>query len=104
MCSEHRIEDRIFANNNVCGDDPPSEIRRLGTVSTENIQRVTDVIAADTMDCCARAGVKRVVGNRKGLFTRQRQPKMSAHLIRYRYYNITQHMTTQDTRVTDSEL
>ncbi|KAL4234849.1 hypothetical protein ACF0H5_006490 [Mactra antiquata] len=30
-------------------------------------------------------GITRVVGNKKGLLTRQRQPKMSAHLIRDRY-------------------
>ncbi|GMS89797.1 hypothetical protein PENTCL1PPCAC_11972 [Pristionchus entomophagus] len=34
----------------------------------------------------------RVVGNHKGLFTRQREPKMSAHLIRQRYStNKTRH-------------
>lgn len=30
-------------------------------------------------------GVTRVVGNKKGLLTRQRQPKMTAHLVRERY-------------------
>ncbi|XP_045171153.2 beta-glucuronidase-like isoform X2 [Mercenaria mercenaria] len=30
-------------------------------------------------------GITRVVGNKKGLLTRQRQPKMSGHLIRDRY-------------------
>lgn len=39
-------------------------------------------------------GVTRVLGNRKGLFTRQRQPKMSAHLIRRRYWNITSPLQT----------
>ncbi|XP_062597270.1 beta-glucuronidase-like [Saccostrea cucullata] len=32
--------------------------------------------------------ITRVVGNKKGLFTRQRQPKMSAHLIRSRYFSL----------------
>ena len=32
--------------------------------------------------------VTRVVGNKKGLLTRQRQPKMAAHLIRDRYHSI----------------
>ncbi|XP_075249078.1 beta-glucuronidase-like [Convolutriloba macropyga] len=30
----------------------------------------------------------RVDGNKKGIFTRQRQPKMAAHYLRYRYSNI----------------
>jgi beta-glucuronidase len=33
-------------------------------------------------------GVTRVVGNKKGLLTRQRQPKAAAHIIRERYNNI----------------
>ena len=33
--------------------------------------------------------VNRVVGNKKGLLTRQRQPKAAAHLIRQRYWQIT---------------
>lgn len=32
--------------------------------------------------------ITRVVGNRKGLLTRQRQPKMAAHLIRDRYMSL----------------
>ncbi|XP_022340501.2 beta-glucuronidase-like [Crassostrea virginica] len=34
--------------------------------------------------------ITRVVGNKKGLFTRQRQPKMSAHMIRSRYHSLMQ--------------
>ena len=30
----------------------------------------------------------RVLGNRKGVFTRQRQPKASAHLLRRRYWRL----------------
>ena len=36
------------------------------------------VLAADT----------RVVGNKKGLLTRTRQPKASAHIMRVRYWGI----------------
>ena len=32
--------------------------------------------------------VKRVVGNKKGLLTRSRQPKPGAHLIRARYWKL----------------
>ncbi len=32
--------------------------------------------------------VNRVDGNKKGIFTRQRQPKMSAHLLRARYWQL----------------
>jgi len=35
------------------------------------------------------ADVKRVLGNRKGLFTRQRQPKMAAYVVRQRYRNLS---------------
>lgn len=35
------------------------------------------------------AEVNRVVGNRKGIFTRQRQPKAAAWLVRKRYYAIS---------------
>lgn len=34
------------------------------------------------------AAVKRVVGNNKGIFTRQRQPKAAAWLVRQRYHAI----------------
>jgi beta-glucuronidase len=32
-----------------------------------------------------KQGISRVIGNRKGAFTRQRQPKMSAHYLRERW-------------------
>ncbi len=36
-------------------------------------------------DFMTRQDVTRVVGNKKGVFTRQRQPKMAAHLLRRRW-------------------
>ncbi|RXG54329.1 Beta-glucuronidase [Armadillidium vulgare] len=33
-------------------------------------------------------GTNRVGGNRKGVFTRERQPKLSAHLLRERYLSL----------------
>ena len=36
----------------------------------------------------ALSDVKRVVGNKKGLLTRSRQPKPGAHLIRARYWKL----------------
>ena len=33
---------------------------------------------------------RRVAGNKKGLFTRERQPKMSAHLLRSRYWKLAE--------------
>ena len=30
----------------------------------------------------------RTLGNRKGIFTRQRQPKIAAHVLRMRYWNL----------------
>ena len=35
-------------------------------------------------------GLTRVTGNRKGIFTRERQPKASAHYIRKRYHLLAQ--------------
>ncbi|KAK7087391.1 hypothetical protein V1264_021451 [Littorina saxatilis] len=32
--------------------------------------------------------IKRVVGNRKGVLTRHRQPKASGHLLRQRYHSL----------------
>jgi beta-glucuronidase len=40
-------------------------------------------------DFMTKQGVKRVVGNRKGVFTRQRQPKAAAHLLRERWTSAT---------------
>ena len=34
---------------------------------------------------CIFLDITRVVGNKKGMFTRQRQPKFSAHILRERY-------------------
>ena len=31
---------------------------------------------------------RRVAGNKKGIFTRERQPKMSAHVLRWRYWKL----------------
>ena len=39
-------------------------------------------------DFMTSQGVTRVVGNRKGLFTRQRQPKLAAHTVRSRYMQL----------------
>ncbi|MEZ6190599.1 MAG: beta-glucuronidase [Phycisphaerales bacterium] len=36
-------------------------------------------------DFATKQGVTRVMGNRKGIFTRQRQPKMAAHVLRERW-------------------
>ena len=39
-------------------------------------------------DFMTTQSIIRVVGNKKGLFTRQRQPKMSAHLVKKRYESL----------------
>ena len=36
-------------------------------------------------DFATRAGVSRVDGNKKGVFTRERRPKVSAHPLRRRW-------------------
>lgn len=37
---------------------------------------------------CFPAGISRVGGNKKGVFTRDRQPKSSAHLLRKRNFEL----------------
>lgn len=37
-------------------------------------------------------GVTRVGGNKKGIFTRQREPKSSAHHLRKRYWALANHL------------
>lgn len=36
-------------------------------------------------DFATKQGITRIIGNRKGIFTRQRQPKMAAHFLRQRW-------------------
>ena len=40
------------------------------------------------------AGLTRVDGNRKGILTRERQPKMAAHIVRRRYHNLINQTAT----------
>ena len=40
----------------------------------------------------------RVVGNKKGVFTRQRQPKASAHLLRERYQSLIKETHDKDSQ------
>ncbi|XP_046840299.1 beta-glucuronidase-like [Xenia sp. Carnegie-2017] len=40
-------------------------------------------------DFMTKQGVKRVQGNKKGILTRQRQPKQAAYVLRNRYLNLT---------------
>lgn len=39
-------------------------------------------------NCVVSSGIYRVVGNKKGIFTRQRQPKAAAFLLRKRYWRL----------------
>ena len=41
-------------------------------------------------DFMTKQEIRRVVGNRKGVFTRDRQPKLAAHLLRQRYLGMEQ--------------
>ena len=41
-------------------------------------------------DFMTKQGISRVVGNKKGIFTRQRQPKAAAHLLRRRYWHLAE--------------
>lgn len=41
---------------------------------------------------CLYSAITRVGGNKKGIFTRQRQPKEAAHLVRKRYFSLAKHI------------
>ncbi|XP_042857678.1 beta-glucuronidase-like isoform X1 [Penaeus japonicus] len=41
-------------------------------------------------DFATNMGFTRVAGNKKGIFTRNRQPKMSAHVLRFRYLSLAE--------------
>ena len=56
------------------------ELRRRGVFIGEHVWNFADFMTSQ--------GVTRVVGNRKGVFTRERQPKLAAHTIRSRYLNL----------------
>ena len=47
-------------------------------------------------DFMTKQEIRRVVGNKKGVFTRDRQPKMVAHLLRQRYLNLIQNTKGHD--------
>ena len=47
------------------------ELRRAGLLIGEHVWNFADFMTSQ--------GVTRVVGNRKGVFTRSRQPKLAAH-------------------------
>ena len=47
-------------------------------------------------DFMTKQEIRRVVGNKKGLFTRDRQPKMVAHLLRDRYKNNINYLRKRD--------
>ena len=37
--------------------------------------------------------ITRVNGNKKGIFTREREPKMAAHMLLWRYWQLAQNGT-----------
>ena len=49
----------------------------------------TEEFNVTTISAFPLQGTTRVGGNKKGILTRQRQPKAAAHLLRQRYLNIT---------------
>jgi len=59
-------------------------LRSRGYFIGEMIWNFADFMTAQT--------TTRVGGNRKGIFTRQRQPKASAHLLRKRYWSLAEEM------------
>jgi len=44
-------------------------------------------------DFATKQETTRVGGNKKGMFTRQRQPKMAAHILRERYLQLMKEET-----------
>lgn len=60
---------------------------RLGFVIGEHVWNFADF--------ATKQGVTRVIGNKKGVFTRQRHPKAAAHLLRKRWHGDTSPFATQ---------
>ena len=56
------------------------ELRKAGIFIGEHVWNFADFMTSQ--------GVTRVVGNRKGVFTRGRQPKLAAHTVRSRYLQL----------------
>ena len=56
------------------------ELRAAGVLVGEHVWNFADFMTG--------AGVTRVVGNRKGIFTRNRQPKLAARTLRERYHRL----------------
>ena len=63
----------VMAKNHAAFD----QARREGILHGEMIWNFADFMT--------KQEITRVLGNNKGVFTRQRQPKMSAHMLRARY-------------------
>ena len=57
-------------------------LRDQGTIVGEMIWNFADFMT--------KQQVNRVVGNKKGIFTRQRQPKAAAHFMRRRYWKLAE--------------
>ena len=53
--------------------------------SLEEYCKAFDVLREEGIWFMTKQEPRRVAGNRKGLFTRQRQPKAAAHALRRRY-------------------
>ncbi len=56
------------------------DLKKEGVLSGEMVWNFADFMTKQQLN--------RVGGNKKGIFTRQRQPKASAHLIRERYWKL----------------
>ncbi|MCK6488660.1 MAG: beta-glucuronidase [Planctomycetes bacterium] len=73
--------------------DPPvmfseefqAEILRLVTAALDTRPWIIGEHVWNLADFMTKQGLKRAVGNRKGLFTRERQPKLAAHHLRRRW-------------------
>ncbi|XP_022710584.1 beta-glucuronidase-like isoform X2 [Varroa jacobsoni] len=64
------------------------QLRSQGWFIGEHIWNFADFMTAQ--------GTTRVIGNRKGVLTRQRQPKAAAKILRCRYYMLARINTTDD--------
>jgi beta-glucuronidase len=62
------------------------EIMREQTKAFDRLPFVIGEHVWNFADFMTQQGTGRVVGNRKGVFTRQRQPKMAAHWLRQRWH------------------
>ena len=76
---------RLFSLQIVHGEEYQDEYMEMYAKVFDRYPWVVGELAWNFADFQTGQGIMRVGGNRKGVFTRERQPKQTAHLLRKRW-------------------